>query len=384
MNERVCHITTVHDPFDPRIFHKEMRSLADVGYTMTLLAVHDRHEVVNGIEVIPFERPRNRVDRMIRLGWCAYRAALRQRADLYHFHDPEFLPWAWLLRRVHKKKVIYDVHEYYPESVLMKTWLPRVLRTPAAWGMRMVQRALCAKLSGVVAVNDDLAARFRAVNPDSISLHNYPRTEMADRLAGLPRGNAATSVYVGGASRDRGYDVLLRAVDLLRGESKEFSCTVVGPVDRTGLCGEALLIERSLVTDGSLRLVGSVPHEEVVGYLAEAAVAWLPWRGTPNNRLGLPTKLFEYMAAGLPVVASSIGFIRTVIEETGGGDLIPEGDPEALASATFNLLQNPGEAARMGTAGRKAVLERMNWSHEEPKLIRLYQRVLEHVARGPA
>jgi hypothetical protein len=115
VNERVCHITTVHDPFDPRIFHKEMRSLADVGYTMTLLAVHDRHEVVNGIEVIPFERPRNRVDRMIRLGWCAYRAALRQRADLYHFHDPEFLPWAWLLRRVHKKKVIYDVHEYYPE-----------------------------------------------------------------------------------------------------------------------------------------------------------------------------------------------------------------------------------------------------------------------------
>ncbi|NLM38812.1 MAG: glycosyltransferase family 4 protein, partial [Firmicutes bacterium] len=107
MNAKVCILTTVHPPFDTRIFHKQAKTLVQAGYDVTLIAQHERDEVVDGVKIIALPKPRNRLSRMFGLTWRAFRLALRQRADVYHFHDPELLPNGVLLRLFTRAKVIY-------------------------------------------------------------------------------------------------------------------------------------------------------------------------------------------------------------------------------------------------------------------------------------
>ena len=116
---KVCILTSVHPPFDIRIFHKEAKSLARAGYDITLIAQHDKEEIVEGIRIVSLPKPKNRIDRMTRTVWSAYRKAIKIDADIYHFHDSELIPIGLLLK-LRGKRVIYDVHEDFPASILCK------------------------------------------------------------------------------------------------------------------------------------------------------------------------------------------------------------------------------------------------------------------------
>jgi hypothetical protein len=116
----------------PRIFHKECKSLARAGYGVTLIAPHDRDEVVDGVRIRAVAKSKSRIERMTRGVARVYREAVRQEAEVYHFHDPELIPVGVLLK-ARGKKVVYDIHEEYPTKVLSKYYLPRWLRPPLAW-----------------------------------------------------------------------------------------------------------------------------------------------------------------------------------------------------------------------------------------------------------
>src|SRR5437016_4255332 len=131
MTQRVCILTTVHKPFDTRVFHKEGNALVSAGYDVTLIAQHICEEVVDGIRIIPLPEPRSRFDRMTRLTLRALLLALRQNAAVYHFHDPELIP-AGLILRLCKKRVVYDVHENVPNDVKDKGWIPKSVRKIAS------------------------------------------------------------------------------------------------------------------------------------------------------------------------------------------------------------------------------------------------------------
>ena len=120
---KIRHVTTVHAVDDPRIFHKECRSLAARGYDVGLIVYHERAEVIDGVRVVPLDRSRGRLDRMSRAAWRAYRTAAAERADIYHLHDPELL-WVGALLKLGGRRVIYDVHEDVPKQILSKHWIP--------------------------------------------------------------------------------------------------------------------------------------------------------------------------------------------------------------------------------------------------------------------
>ena len=132
MNAKVCVLTTVHPPFDTRIFYKQARTLARAGYKVVLIAQHNRDEMVDGVKIVALPKPRNRFARIFGLTWRAFHLALRERAEIYHFHDPELLPIGVLLKIFTRAKVIYDVHEDVPEQILTKHWIPCLLRRPLA------------------------------------------------------------------------------------------------------------------------------------------------------------------------------------------------------------------------------------------------------------
>ncbi len=119
MKNKVCILTSVHPPFDVRIFHKEAKSLVKAGYDVTLIAQHDKEEIVDGVKIINLQKPRNRIERMTKTVSELYQKALRVDADIYHFHDPELIPVGKALKK-RGKAIIYDVHEDYYESIKLK------------------------------------------------------------------------------------------------------------------------------------------------------------------------------------------------------------------------------------------------------------------------
>ncbi len=95
-----------------------------------------------------------------------------------------------------------------------------------------------------------------------------------------------------------------------------------------------------------------------------------------NFKESLPIKMFEYMSAGIPVIASDFTLWSSIINESGSGLVVDPLDPEAIAEQIDALLSDPGLAQRMGQSGRKAVEERYNWKNEEKKLLAFYHDLL--------
>jgi hypothetical protein len=155
---KICHLTTVHPPFDTRIFHKEAKSLAKAGYLVTLIAKHDKEETIDGVKILPLKTPRNRIVRMTKTLLECYRKAVKVDADLYHLHDPELIIVGWLLER-RGKKVIYDVHEDYVTSIKQKNYLPSFVRNPLAKIIGLIEK-VSSKLFDVIIAEKYYKERF--------------------------------------------------------------------------------------------------------------------------------------------------------------------------------------------------------------------------------
>ncbi|MDE2060646.1 MAG: glycosyltransferase family 4 protein, partial [candidate division NC10 bacterium] len=276
------------------------------------------------------------------------------------------------------KKVIYDIHEYNADTMLTKHWLPTEARRTVSRAVMWLDRYAVKKMSGIVVVNEDMAKLFRAglSSPRPVvTVHNYPELQDA-ALDGGHSADEPVGIYVGGLSKDRGLEVLLEAGERLRRAYPEASIQVLGPLELAGVRREYAFV------DGwgayGVEYLGRVPHRDILKWLQRARVGLIPWLPTPNHLKGTPVKLFEYMLAGIPVVASGFGFISLIVRDTGCGLLVPPGDAAALSKAIEVLLRDPSKAVEMGQRGRIAVLDRYNWGSEEKKLVALYESLVGH------
>jgi glycosyltransferase involved in cell wall biosynthesis len=304
------------------------------------------------------------------------RVGLRERGDLYHFHDPELLMVGGLLKLLTGKPVVYDVHENYPEDILTKEWIPALLRRPISALFRLFEDGAARWMDGVVVVNDHLAERF-AGKSRVASVFNYSRLQSSP--AGEDRGEEARTqetpyfVYAGRISDDRGLHECAQALSRLEESDVELLCAGrIGHIAEEGL-RELLEGQRP---ESRFKYLGLLPYEAIPPLLQDAVAGLLCFRPTPNNVLGTPNKLFEYMSAGLPVIASDFPFIHAVVTEADCGLLVQAEDVEEIAAAMERLLRERDQAVRWGRNGLRAVEERYNWQREEKKLLSLYGDLL--------
>ncbi len=125
-----------------------------------------------------------------------------------------------------------------------------------------------------------------------------------------------------------------------------------------------------------VRISGRVPFETIGDYLAQAMIGWVPWQAFPKNEKNIPTKLFEYMAYGVPIVSSDLGSTRPFVRDKQNGLRVQADDPAAHAEAICYILENPERSRQMGLQGKKLVAEQYNWDAMEKRLYDFYQRVL--------
>jgi len=367
---KAVHLATVHPPFDTRIFHKEAKTLARAGYEVVLIAQHERNEVVDGIKIVALPKRRNRLTRIFGLTWQAFCLALRQRADVYHFHDPELLPIGVLLKLFMRGKVIYDVHEDVPQQILTKHWIPAPLRNPLAVVFNIFEKLLSRAMDAVVVATEGIAEKFSQLKP--IVVHNYPDLTMLPKpLTRCGEGKEKVLVYVGGISKLRGAIEMVRALEYLN-SVWNVRLDLIGKFEPPELEQEL----QSLPGCRRVRFLGWMQPEDVYAHLAKADIGLVCLHPVPRFMVAWPVKLFEYMAAGLPVVASNFPLWKEIVEGNRCGITVNPLDPKEIAQAIEYLLTHPEEARQMGENGRRAVEEKYNWDREGQKLLKLYEELL--------
>lgn len=365
---RLVHLTSVHPRDDIRVFLKQCRSLARHGHEVTLVVADGRgDEMREGVSILDVGRGKGRIDRMVRTARRVARRAIALDAQIYHLHDPELLPLALRLVRL-GKKVIFDAHEDVSKQILGKHYLHPWSRQILARAFRAFEAYACARLSAVVAATPYIRDKFLPINPRSVDINNFPMVgELDTETPWNERRREAC--YVGSIAGNRGVREMVRALELTQ-ENVRFH--LVGDFAESDVESEVRAY------DGWRRVnaTGVLDRQGVREVLSRSIVGLVTLHPTPNYRDALPIKMFEYMAAGIPVIASDFQLWRSIIDEARCGVYVDPLDPSAIAAAIDYLASHPEEAERMGRNGRQAVLTRYNWAHEESKLLALYDQLL--------
>lgn len=362
---RVAHVSSAHRTSDVRIHLREAASLAAAGYDVTVIAV--KHEIPlpdTGVKVVSL-RARRRLARVTMGSLAAIWTAIRIRAEVVHLHDPELI-WAVLPLKFGGKVVIYDAHEDLPKQMLAKPYLPAGTKSAAAWLTSGLLK-LASRSDHVVAATETIATRFPSATTTVV--RNYPRLREADESNLAPSDRPPNVGYLGVMSSERG---ATQMVDAFASDyfPAGWGAVLAGPTSPASLLDE--LASRAgwrrvdyrgfLTTDGARDL------------LSACRVGIVVLQRTPAYLDSLPTKMYEYFAAGIPVIASDFPLWRSIVEPLDCGILVDETSPDAIAAAINRYASDPELLARHGANALRAAQNQLNWANEEQSLLRAYMR----------
>lgn len=292
--------------------------------------------------------------------------ALVQDADIYHLHDPELLTIVLALKRA-GKKVVFDSHEDVPRQILSKHYLWKPIRSSVSWLGAAYERFVCSRLDAVVAATPTIRHKFLSINPRTIDVNNYPLLGEfdVDSVVGDSQKEDAVC-YVGGISAVRGIRELVEALELVKGSTR---LLLAGKFIEAQVSSEV----RLLPGWSQVEELGWLDRHGVGDVMRRSLAGMVTLHPTLAYMDALPVKMFEYMNAGLPVIASDFPLWRQIIDDAECGVCVDPLNPRAIAEAIDWIASHPEEARRMGENGRRAVRERYNWAVEEKKLVALYE-----------
>ncbi|HKX73820.1 MAG TPA: glycosyltransferase [Acidimicrobiia bacterium] len=337
-------LTTVHHPDDPRIREKLARTLVDGGLEVAFATREPGPSDPEGLRWLPL-----RGGRLAR-NLAAWRAAFTTRYHLLSLHDPETLPLGLAVAWLRRRPVIFDVHENVPELAMQRTWVPAVLRRPVRWLLRTLLTTAERSLH-ITLAEPGYQSLFRRTNPVFPNYLSPSLPPVLDQRDGY-------AVYVGDVTEARGIGTAVVAA-----VRAGLPLRVVGSVSddlRRDLAAEA---------GDSVVFEGRLPHFQAMEIAARAVVGMSPLRDLPNYRHSLPTKVIEYLALGVPVVASDLPGTREAVRGLESVELVPPDNSEMMAAAMGRAAATVEKAISQAPEIR----ERYQWPAEE---VRAFYRSL--------
>lgn len=362
---RVCHITSVHVPEDVRIHIKECQSLEKAGFEVHLIAKRDSKLKDSKVicHSINYETS-GRILRFINSPREALKVAIEVDADIYHLHDPELLLISKKLKN-RGKIVIFDAHEDLPKQILTKHYIPKYFRRILAFFIGKLERHYLNYIGNLITATKSIKKELEDCVENSQVVNNYPLLSEFKGVGNKSFSERNVFCYIGGINEIRGCTELVQSF-----EDVNTRCLFAGPIE-TDYKNE---LEKQSAWK-KIDYLGNVSRKKVSEILNNSIAGFVTFLPVPNHVEAQPNKMFEYMSAGLPVIASNFPLWKEIIEGNDCGICIDPEKPKEIAKAMKYLMDNPDEAKRMGENGRKAVMEKYNWEMESQKLISYYNKL---------
>ncbi len=388
---KICFLSSLHPPYDKRVFHKEAVALVEGGFDVTHVAPNTvaGEAEHRGVRVVTFRSRGSGMNRWLSLPKLCWRA-LRIRPDAFHCNELD----SWLVGIIvgvaTRAKVVFDVHEIYSGEIAER--FPGPLQELVAALVRLYGRLLMPLTDRIVFAKKSaqhdfprqsskyvLARNFALVPAGKVDRDAATKTpaagasSMRDRDLGAER-ETLTAIHVGEISIRRGWPAMLEA---LRGTNVGAQLEVIGSFEDGSLANFRDRVEELGLAD-RVSVSEWLPHEAMMERLLVADVGLIAFQpGALNHTYALPHKLFDYMMAGLPVIAPGFAVeVAEIINASRCGRLVDPSRPQELASALDDAATNRGAWRNMGRRGRDAARLRYNWPAEAERLVRMYEELL--------
>jgi len=362
---KITHLTSAHPRYDTRIFIKECSSLAEVEEYRVSLVVADGlgDEEKSGVAIFDMGKIEGRINRIFKTSKKVLEKAIELDSDIYHLHDPELMPVGLKLKKL-GKKVIFDAHEDLPKQLLSKPYLHTLVKKPLSVVVGLYERYACKNFDYVLAATPYIRDKFLGFT-QSIDVNNYPIIEeLASDIAWAERKNQVC--YVGVIAKIRGN---LENVQAMGYVDEKTSFKLAGMTYEGGFFAELEADDNW----GRVNFVGKLGRVGVRELLEESKMGLVTLHPTINYKDALPVKMFEYMLAGIPVIASDFQILKDIVNEEKCGLCVNPLDAKDIGEAIEYLASHDEEAKEMGIRGKEAVLLKYNWEIEKKKLLEVYE-----------
>lgn len=369
-------VTSIHPDFDARIW-RHVKLLATSGHTVHLVAPWAVEEGPgrDGVIFHPFNKAQSRAARLLNVPRHLLPALWRVlgQVDVVHFHDIDLLPWMTVLALF--KPVVYDVHENYPDEMLVREWIPSLLRRPLAWTVRWGQW-LCARIiRNIVLVAPSQEPDFGSWGLRKTYIYNYASRALIDTAKPDLAQRAPKVVFIGAHHGNNGSWLLLDIAERLQALAPEvriittrrffdepFSVQFTAEIEKRGL--------------RNIDLIPTVKPPQIMDILNQATIAISPNLRVPQQIKGIHTKIFEYMAAGLPIVISDLPHQVEVVAGNRAGLMARPEDPASFVDAVLRLASDPALAAEFGRSGQQAYIEHYSYESQLASVVQFYAALL--------
>lgn len=297
--------------------------------------------------------------------------AIKVNAGLYHIHDPELIPCGLLLRML-GKKVILDIHENVAEDIFDKPWIHSKKLLYSFFSF-FEKRAV--KRFFIFLAENSYEERYRKLGARYEVVLNYHDPEFFSPFATSDRSKSNRIFYIGILLHSRGILEIAKAIHILKTRGILVHFDVVGEL-YTGLDHEIDALEFIHEIKPQLHFHGRLPLENGYEISRNAALGMCIIHPMKNSVASYPTKMFEYMAIGLPQVTSDFPLYRSVVETHHCGICVDPLNPAAIAEAIEHLLSNPDLREQMGQNGMEAARQ-YTWDTQFQKALVVYKRLLK-------
>ncbi len=364
---RIAHLTSVHVRHDTRIFWKQCRSLQTAGYEVHLIVADGKgDEVYHDVQIHDVGQSRTFVDRVRNSVRRVADKACELQVQVCQLHDPELLQVTGRLAKS-GSHVVFDAHEDFPVQLLGKAYLPGITKRLASKFAAWYEQRRCRTLSAIITATETIAKKFQQYHGRVVNVRNYPLLSEFEFQVSRPTRDEPLVTYVGDITRIRGVLEMVQALPLAPGVRMNLA----------GRCPHAKFFAELESHPGwkQVNWLGFITRAEIEQVFARSVAGLVTLHPTISYVDALPVKMFEYMAAGLPVIASNFPILREIVESANCGYCVDPLDPNAIAQAIRALQHDPGLVQQMGARGQAAVRSTYNWSLELPKLLSLYQEL---------
>jgi glycosyltransferase involved in cell wall biosynthesis len=374
----VCIITCAHSADDVRVSHKIGQAFRSEGFRVTWVgpdnAFYDPdHYDRYGIEYRLFSPGKGKLGRLLRY-FNAYRYGLLV-PDVHVFYapDPDSAAAAVRLAKKCGARVIFDIHEIYHEAMLGH-WLKGPAAKIAGSLLQATLSRVCSRCDLVMGVSQSVLEPYRATPTEKMVVRNLAPAWFAEGdPADVCGAEKRTFTFMHGkAGYSRGDRVVLEALSLAKKQIGGLKCIMFDVFQvSTQKSGKDEFHRQvaSLKLQDVVELRQVVPMQEMPAVLRTCDAGLIAY----DRRLGadsFPNRLFEYMAAGLPVIVPSYSSeICRIIEAENCGLTVDFENPAALAETMVHLYQNPQTSREMGRRAREAFEKRLNWKVEVQPLL---------------
>lgn len=363
----ICHLTSVHPRYDARIFLKECKFLSEYYNVFLIVADGKGDEEIDSIHIIDVGKPSTRLRRVLNTTKKVYRKAIELNCIIYHFHDPELLHVGRKLVRK-GKKVIYDVHEDVPSQIKSKKYLNIIIRILSSFYIELVEKNYSRRFSAIITATEYIRQRFLKHNSRTIEVRNYPLSSEFDVQISFDRSENRIC-YIGGISDQRGIHELIQVFD---NESNNFFLELAGEIEN-----EEISKKIGSINKNRINYLGVLKRNQIVALISKSKVGLVLLHPTPNHLNSLPVKMFEYMAGGIPVIASDFKVWKEIIEGNNCGICVNPLDLDEIRNAVRFLVENESQRLEMGKNGHNAIRNKYLWNDEFKKLQNVYEEITE-------